>query len=124
MTCISDVGSIVKNVLIECDELYEGGSKIFTGKEATAKHILGMPVAPPKDMKIQIKIRALVGQSYNAEHFFVYSANVELPRFSCYKLVAAEFVESPKSSISFSTNFESPKRVSLFSESVVQAIHG
>lgn len=61
MTCISDVGSVVKSVLIESDELYEGGSKLFSGKEATAKHILGMPISPPKDLRIAVKIRALVG---------------------------------------------------------------
>lgn len=94
--------TIIRTVMIFAEGVFEGESHVVHPSQQSLKSSLQVPVFPPKDMPVDLHIKAFVGQK-SSNHFHVFELTRQLPRFTLYIPCPDGYAE-PKSSCSFHIN--------------------
>ncbi|XP_023240900.1 Bardet-Biedl syndrome 2 protein homolog [Centruroides sculpturatus] len=95
--------TIIKSVLIFAEGIFDGESHVVHPKENQLSSIVHIPLFPPKDIPIDLHIKALVGYKTSV-HYHVFELTRQLPRFSMYSLCTEPIKEEPKSYVNFIIN--------------------
>ncbi|CAK1550736.1 unnamed protein product [Leptosia nina] len=78
--------TIVRAALILAEGVFETGETLAKHPpQGQLKPVLFIPLTPPKDVPIDVHIKALVGYA-DSEQFHIFELTKHLPRFSMYKL--------------------------------------
>ncbi|RUS70724.1 hypothetical protein EGW08_021515 [Elysia chlorotica] len=107
---ISD--TIIRAVLIFAEGIFEGESHVVHPNNQSLSSNLKVPIIPPKDIPVDLHIKALIGQK-NSTQYHVFELTRQLPRFSMYNLVNSETTPDPRSHVSFTLN-ERPQRMLMW----------
>ncbi|XP_072026618.1 BBSome complex member BBS2-like [Amphiura filiformis] len=94
--------TVLKSVLIFAEGIFEGESHVVHPSQANLANTLSVPIVPPKDVPVDLHIKAFVGYKASAQ-FHVFELTRQLPRFSMY-LPCTDQVPEPKSSVIFTVN--------------------
>ncbi|XP_064634179.1 Bardet-Biedl syndrome 2 protein homolog [Lineus longissimus] len=92
--------TVIKAVLIFAEGIFEGESHVVHPNKETLANSLKVPIRPPKDIPVDLHIKAFVGYKSSSQ-FHVFELMRQLPRFSMYSL-STNAVPEPKSSVVFS----------------------
>ncbi|XP_005107459.1 Bardet-Biedl syndrome 2 protein homolog [Aplysia californica] len=103
--------TIIRAVLIFAEGIFEGESHVVHPNGQTISSCLKVPIVPPKDVPVDLHIKAMIGQK-NSNQFHVFELTRTLPRFSMYSLMTEE-VPEPRSSVTFTLN-ERPQRMLMW----------
>ena len=93
--------TIIKSVLIFAEGIFDGECHVLHPKDAASN--VHVPIFPPKDIQVDLHIKAMVGYKNN-QHFHVFELTRQLPKFSMYYRLegaAVEDVPTPQGSVSF-----------------------
>ncbi|UYV70908.1 BBS2 [Cordylochernes scorpioides] len=94
--------TIIKTVIIFAEGIFTGESHVVHVPEANISNTLKVPLFPPKDMPIDLHVKALIGYPASL-HYHVFEVNRPLPKFSMYTLCeSAEGLAPPVSHVTFS----------------------
>ncbi|KAK3767058.1 hypothetical protein RRG08_054106 [Elysia crispata] len=104
--------TIIRAVLIFAEGIFEGESHVVHPNGQSLSSNLKVPIIPPKDIPVDLHIKALIGQK-NSTQFHVFELTRQLPRFSMYNLVNNETTPDPRSHVSFTLN-ERPQRMLMW----------
>lgn len=94
--------TILKAVLIFAEGIFEGESHVVHPTSANLSSTIRVPIVPPKDVPVDLHIKAFVGYKSSAQ-FHVFELTRQMPRFSMY-LPCTDQVPEPKSSVIFTVN--------------------
>lgn len=94
--------TIIRTVMIFAEGIFEGESHVVHPLQASLRNNLVIPVVPPKDMPVDLHIKAFVGTKTSSQ-FHVFELTRQLPRFSMYILYPGD-VPEPSSSVQFHIN--------------------
>ncbi|RMX50842.1 hypothetical protein pdam_00003138 [Pocillopora damicornis] len=94
--------TIIRTVMIFAEGVFEGESHVVHPSQQNLKSSLQVPVFPPKDIPVDLHIKAFVGQK-SSNHFHVFELTRQLPRFTLYIPCPDGYAE-PKSSCCFHIN--------------------
>ena len=75
--------TVIKVAAIFADQIFESESRVVHAKNPTSE--LRVPIAPPKDISVDLNVKALVGQ-IGSEAFHVFELTRKLPKFAMYPL--------------------------------------
>ncbi|GFR70159.1 Bardet-Biedl syndrome 2 protein homolog [Elysia marginata] len=104
--------TIIRAVLIFAEGIFEGESHVVHPSGQALSSNLKVPIIPPKDLPVDLHIKALIGQR-NSSQFHVFELTRQLPRFSMYNLVDNDTTPDPRSHVSFVLN-ERPQRMLMW----------
>ncbi|GFO26805.1 Bardet-Biedl syndrome 2 protein homolog [Plakobranchus ocellatus] len=104
--------TIIRAVLIFAEGIFEGESHVVHPNGPSLSSSLKVPIIPPKDIPVDLHIKALIGQKSSTQ-FHVFELTRQLPRFSMYNLANNEATPDPRSHVSFSLN-ERPQRMLMW----------
>lgn len=94
--------TVIRTVMIFAEGVFEGESHVVHPSQQSLKSSLQVPVFPPRDIPVDLHIKAFVGQK-SSNHFHVFELTRQLPRFTLYISCPDGYAE-PKSSCSFHIN--------------------
>ncbi|PFX14212.1 Bardet-Biedl syndrome 2 protein homolog [Stylophora pistillata] len=94
--------TVIRTVMIFAEGVFEGESHVVHPSQQSLKSSLQVPVFPPRDIPVDLHIKAFVGQK-SSNHFQVFELTRQLPRFTLYISCPDGYAE-PKSSCSFHIN--------------------
>lgn len=103
--------TLIRAVMIFAEGIFEGESYVVHPLQSAISNNLLIPVVPPKDLPVDLHIKAFVGTKTSSQ-FHVFELTRQLPRFSLYILNSGE-VPRPSSSVEFHIN-ERVNRVVLW----------
>ncbi|XP_054718944.1 Bardet-Biedl syndrome 2 protein homolog [Uloborus diversus] len=97
--------TIIRAVLIFAEGIFDGESHVIHPKENQLSTSIHIPLWPPKDLPIDLHIKALIGYK-GSVHFHVFELTRQLPRFSMYSLNTEQQNndEEPESYVKFFLN--------------------
>ena len=75
--------TIIRGVLIFAEGIFEGECHVVHPKENLASPTIVVPIIPPRDVPVDLHIKAFVGYK-GSKHFHVFELTRQLPRFSMY----------------------------------------
>ncbi|XP_025409622.1 Bardet-Biedl syndrome 2 protein homolog isoform X2 [Sipha flava] len=78
---------ILKAVTIFAEGIFEDETQVIHPKRDNVSSELNISLIPPKDILLDIHIRAFVGSSVDIDQFHVFELTRQLPKFSMYLLV-------------------------------------
>lgn len=94
--------TIIRTVMIFAEGVFEGESHVVHPSQQNLNSHLQVPVFPPKDVPVDLHIKAFVGYK-SSSHFHVFELTRQLPRFTLY-IPCPEGYAEPKSYCSFHIN--------------------
>ncbi|KAL8584830.1 hypothetical protein ACOMHN_037535 [Nucella lapillus] len=103
--------TIIRAVLIFAEGIFEGESHVVHPSPNGLSGTLRVPIVPPKDVPIDLHIKALIGHKSSTQ-FHVFELTRQLPRFSMYSL-CTETPAMPRSSVTMQLN-ERPQRLLMW----------
>ncbi|CAL1528312.1 unnamed protein product [Lymnaea stagnalis] len=103
--------TIIRTVLIFAEGIFEGECHVVHPNAASVSNTVRVPIIPPKDVPVDLHIKALIGQR-NSNQFHVFELTRELPRFSMFVLASNDHPD-PRSSVHFTLS-ERPQRVLMW----------
>ncbi|XP_071957615.1 BBSome complex member BBS2-like [Antedon mediterranea] len=103
--------TIIKSVLIFAEGIFEGESHVVHPSMANLSQCIKVPIIPPKDIPVDLHIKALVGHKASTQ-FHVFELSRQLPRFSMYMMCRVK-QDEPKSSVTLTIN-ERTQRFVMF----------
>ncbi|KAF2366333.1 Ciliary BBSome complex subunit 2 C-terminal domain [Trinorchestia longiramus] len=92
--------TIIRAVIIFAEGIFEGESHVYHPKENNLSSSIRVPIFPPKDVPVDLHIKALVGYK-GSQHHHVFELTRQLPRFSMYSLSKAPATPLPDSYVKF-----------------------
>ncbi|GFR02125.1 bardet-Biedl syndrome 2 protein homolog [Trichonephila clavata] len=95
--------TIIRCVLIFAEGIFDGESHVVHPKENQLSSAIHIPLWPPKDLAIDLHIKAMIGYK-GSVHFHVFELTRQLPRFSMYALTSEHSDEEPESYVKFFLN--------------------
>ncbi|XP_035213893.1 Bardet-Biedl syndrome 2 protein-like isoform X2 [Stegodyphus dumicola] len=95
--------TIIRAVLIFAEGIFDGESHVIHPKENQLFSSIHIPLWPPKDLPIDLHIKAMIGYK-GSVHFHVFELTRQLPRFSMYALMSEHTDEEPESYVKFFLN--------------------
>lgn len=94
---------IIRSVMIFAEGIFEGESHVAHPQPSALAGELGIPVIPPRDVPVDLHIKALVGHRTSSQ-FHVFELTRQLPRFTLYSLASPEAeIPMSESSVTFHT---------------------
>uniref|UniRef100_A0A8C8H567 BBSome complex member BBS2 n=1 Tax=Oncorhynchus tshawytscha TaxID=74940 RepID=A0A8C8H567_ONCTS len=102
--------TIIRAVLIFAEGIFEGESHVV---HPSAQNLCGsicVPIIPPKDIPVDLHIKAFVGGK--SSQFHVFEITRQLPRFSMYDLNVEPEAPQPTGKVTFTIN-DRPQRVKV-----------
>ncbi|XP_071104819.1 BBSome complex member BBS2-like [Haliotis cracherodii] len=99
--------TVIKAVLIFAEGIFEGESHVVHPSTNCLSGNLKVPIFPPKDVPVDLHIKALVGYKISSQ-FHVFELSRQLPRFSMYAFCETS-VPEPKSSVTLQVNDRIPR---------------
>jgi len=103
--------TVVKCVMIFAEGIFDGESYVVHPQPAELSNTISIPIFPPKDIPIDLHIKAFVGHKFGRQ-FHVFELTRQLPRFSLYE-ICPEGYALPASYVEFEVN-ERVNRVVLW----------
>jgi len=103
--------TVVKCVMIFAEGIFDGESYVVHPQPAELSNTIIIPIFPPKDIPIDLHIKAFVGHKFGRQ-FHVFELTRQLPRFSLYE-ICPEGYALPASYVEFEVN-ERVNRVVLW----------
>ncbi|CAG0880919.1 unnamed protein product [Cyprideis torosa] len=94
-------GTIIRSVLVFGEGVFEGESLVVHPPEAEVRETVRVPLFPPKDVPIDLHVKALVG-FLEGVHFHVFELTRQLPRFAMYAPLEVEPPVQPSGLVTFS----------------------
>ncbi|ELU16233.1 hypothetical protein CAPTEDRAFT_171644 [Capitella teleta] len=96
--------TIIQAVLIFAEGIFDGESHVVHPPTATLSSSVRVPIVPPKDVPVDLHIKAFVGNK-NSSQFHVFELTRQLPRFSMYSLADPKAeIPLPKSNVTLTLN--------------------
>ncbi|XP_021942150.1 Bardet-Biedl syndrome 2 protein-like [Zootermopsis nevadensis] len=102
--------TVICAVMVFAEGIFEGETHVLHPKESEVTSRLDVALYPPRDVPVDIHIKALVGYE-GSQHYHVFELTRQLPRFSMYA-VLVERTQDVGSFLSFVIN-ERLQRVSV-----------
>ncbi|EDO39492.1 predicted protein [Nematostella vectensis] len=94
--------TIIRTAMIFAEGVFEGESHVVHPSSQNVKTSLRVPIYPPKDIQVDLHIKAFVGHKSSSQ-FHVFELTRQLPRFTMY-IPCPEGYAEPKSAVSFHIN--------------------
>ncbi|KAA0199277.1 hypothetical protein HAZT_HAZT008930 [Hyalella azteca] len=91
--------TIIRAVIIFAEGIFEGESHVYHPKENHLSSSIRVPIFPPKDVPVDLHIKAMVGYK-GSNHYHVFELTRQLPRFSMYS-IAKTALPQPQSYVKF-----------------------
>ncbi|PNF42357.1 hypothetical protein B7P43_G03680 [Cryptotermes secundus] len=91
--------TIISAVMVFAEGIFEGETHVLHPKDSEVTSRLDVALYPPRDVPVDIHIKALVGYE-GSQHYHVFELTRQLPRFSMYA-VLAERTQDVDSFVSF-----------------------
>ncbi|XP_034835335.1 BBSome complex member BBS2-like [Maniola hyperantus] len=86
--------TIVRTALVLAEGIFESGETLARHPQQTQlKSILYIPLKPPRDVPVDVHIKALVGYA-DSEQFHIFEITKQLPRFSMYTIVSPSIMKT------------------------------
>ncbi|XP_013786899.1 Bardet-Biedl syndrome 2 protein homolog [Limulus polyphemus] len=104
--------TIIRTVLIFAEGIFDGECHVIHPKESQLNSSLRIPLFPPKDVPIDLHIKAMVGYK-GSMHYHIFELTRQLPRFAMYALCTENEtkLEEPRSTVTFVVNDRIPRVV-------------
>jgi len=90
--------TIIRTVVIFAEGIFKGESQVIHPPENQIQSEITIPLRPPKDIPIDLHVKALVGYK-SSYHFHVFELTRHLPRFAMYAI--SKNCDKPKSYVTF-----------------------
>ncbi|XP_046985484.1 Bardet-Biedl syndrome 2 protein homolog isoform X1 [Schistocerca americana] len=103
--------TVIRVVMVFAEGIFEGETHVIHLKESEISSNVNVALYPPKDVPVDIHIKALVGYR-GSQHYHVFELTRQLPRFAMYAL-CEEPGNLPSSYVSFSLN-ERVQRIAMW----------
>ncbi|XP_069693259.1 BBSome complex member BBS2-like [Periplaneta americana] len=103
--------TVIRSVMVFAEGIFEGETHVLHPKDSDVTSRLDVALYPPRDVPVDIHIKALVGYE-GSQHYHVFELTRQLPRFSMYAILA-ERTQEVKSSVSFVIN-ERLQRIAMW----------
>ncbi|XP_076033729.1 BBSome complex member BBS2-like [Oratosquilla oratoria] len=94
--------TIIRSVIIFAEGIFEGESHVVHPRENALSSSIRVPIYPPKDVPVDLHIKALVGYK-SSQHYHVFELTRQLPRFSMYAL-CTQPINQPQGFVQFKLN--------------------
>ncbi|KAK7500508.1 hypothetical protein BaRGS_00008415 [Batillaria attramentaria] len=104
--------TVIRAVLIFAEGIFDGESHVVHPSPSALSGTLRVPVVPPKDVPVDLHIKALIGHKGSTQ-FHVFELTRQLPRFSMYSLITEPGIPEPRSSVTMTLN-ERPQRLLMW----------
>ncbi|KAL4096737.1 hypothetical protein QTP88_021631 [Uroleucon formosanum] len=102
LTLSTNNSMILKAVTVFAEGIFEDETHVVHPDRECISSELKITLLPPKDILLDIHIRAFVGSSVDNDQFHVFELTRQLPKFSMYLLVSyPENADVPKSFVKF-----------------------
>ncbi|XP_029342144.1 Bardet-Biedl syndrome 2 protein homolog [Acyrthosiphon pisum] len=102
LTLSTNNSMILKAVTVFAEGIFEDETHVVHPDRECISSELKITLLPPKDILLDIHIRAFVGSSVDNDQFHVFELTRQLPKFSMYSLVSyPENEDIPKSFVKF-----------------------
>ncbi|XP_066996854.1 Bardet-Biedl syndrome 2 protein [Anabrus simplex] len=75
--------TVIRSVMVFAEGIFEGETHVIHPKESDVSSKLDVALYPPRDVPVDIHIKALVGYE-GSPHYHVFELTRQLPRFSMY----------------------------------------
>ncbi|XP_047536054.1 Bardet-Biedl syndrome 2 protein homolog [Vanessa atalanta] len=86
--------TIVRVALVLAEGIFESGETLARHPNSTQlKSLLYVPLEPPRDVPVDVHIKALVGYP-ESEQFHIFELTKQLPRFSMYTMLSTSIVKT------------------------------
>ncbi|OWR55363.1 putative Bbs2 protein [Danaus plexippus plexippus] len=86
--------TIVRMALVLAEGIFDSGETLARHPHpAKLRSVLYIPLKPPRDVPVDVHIKALVGYP-ESERFHIFELTKQLPRFSMYTLVSSSIAKS------------------------------
>ncbi|KAF6018625.1 BBS2 [Bugula neritina] len=94
--------TVIKSVLVFSEGIFEGESHVIHPKDNELSGSLEIPIQPPKDISVDLHVKAFVGNKQTNHQYHVFELTRTLPKFSMYILVSdPATITRPDSGITF-----------------------
>ncbi|XKL67444.1 hypothetical protein PGB90_002935 [Kerria lacca] len=93
--------TILRLATIFAEGIFEGETFVVHPPNKDVSSALDIALVPPKDVSLDIHIRAFVSNDVDCEQYHVFELTRQLPRFSMYLLVPYLGIEDPISYVTF-----------------------
>ncbi|KAK7870413.1 hypothetical protein R5R35_003747 [Gryllus longicercus] len=103
--------TIIRAVMVFAEGIFDGETHIIHPKDADISSKLNVALYPPKDVPVDIHIKALVGYE-GSQHFHVFELTRQLPRFSMFAHCSAPS-NKPSNYVAFTLN-ERVQRIAMW----------
>ncbi|KAJ9598202.1 hypothetical protein L9F63_011122 [Diploptera punctata] len=103
--------TVIRAVMVFAEGIFEGETHVLHPKDSEVTSRLDVALYPPRDVPVDIHIKALVGYE-GSQHYHVFELTRQLPRFSMYAILV-EPTQNIKSSVSFTIN-ERLQRIAMW----------
>lgn len=109
--------TIIRAVMIFAEGIFEGETLVVHPKDSQLSNMIRVPIHPPKDVPVDIHIKAFVGYPGSMQ-YHVFELTKQLPKFSMYALLTDGMVNTknydclpklPDSFIDFHINERLPR---------------
>ena len=103
--------TIIRAVVIFAEGIFKGESHVIHPIESQVQSEISVTLRPPKDIPIDLHIKALVGYK-SSFHYHVFELTRHLPRFAMYNVTKG--VTPAQSSVTFVLSEKIPRVVKIF----------
>ncbi|XP_050424888.1 Bardet-Biedl syndrome 2 protein homolog isoform X2 [Adelges cooleyi] len=102
LTLLTNNSTILRAVTVFAEGIFDDETHVVHPKKENVSSKIKISLFPPKDIPLDIHIRAFVGSNVDNDQFHVFELTRSLPRFSMYSLVPyPESEELPGSYVTF-----------------------
>ncbi|CAH2242280.1 jg25202 [Pararge aegeria aegeria] len=93
--------TIVRTALVLAEGIFDSGETLARHPQQTQlKSIMYIPLKPPRDVPVDVHIKALVGYA-DSEQFHIFEITKQLPRFSMYTIAPSRMKTQIASHVTF-----------------------
>ncbi|RWS27369.1 Bardet-Biedl syndrome 2 protein-like isoform X2 [Leptotrombidium deliense] len=102
--------TVIRSVVLFAEGIFSGESQMTHPKDNEVSNSISVPLRPPKDIAIDVHVKALVGYK-GSYHFHVFELTRHLPRFAMFSVVKGHIPDKsvPNGSVTFTINERVPR---------------